>query len=106
MNKQIPKISRFRSMTLLWRYRNFIPALGAYYRDHVGGIVQYDQNGQRYFVTDPELTQKIMKSDYRKITKPPEYDELRPYQGNGMVVSKGNDWIKQRRWSAPFFLRA
>lgn len=100
-------VSALKSMSLLWKYRKFYPQLGDHFREHMGDVVQYHLRGKRYYITNPEMAQKVYRLDYRKAVKPNDpYDSLAPYQGNGLVLSEGPDWIKQRRWAAPHFLRS
>ena len=103
----IPDIGWLQSAQVIWKNRTFYPRIGDHFRDEVGGLVRYRLKRPRYYVTDPELAQKIMRIDYKRAVKPLDpYDALAPYQGNGLVLSKGPDWVKQRRWSSPFFLSA
>lgn len=105
--KQIPHVGWLRSTQVIVKNRAFYPAIGEYFRDHVGGLVSYYLRGRRYFVTDPALAQKVMRVDFKRAVKPLDpYDALQPWQGNGLVLSEGAEWIKQRRWASPFFISA
>jgi cytochrome P450 len=104
-SRSVPSFNRIQTILQLRKHSQFIPGFGDYVRDHLGGTIKYRLNEPGYYVTDPELAHEIFHLDYRQGVKSRDYDELRPFQGNGPVLSSGNEWLSQRRMTAQSFTR-
>jgi cytochrome P450 len=51
----------------------------------------------------PQLLEHVLRSNVRNYVKGPDYDFLRPLIGEGIFVSEGDMWTRQRRLLAPEF---
>lgn len=58
-----------------------------------------------YIVCRPEWVQQVLQDKHRIYEKAPTYDALRPVLGNGLLLSSGDYWLRQRRLVAPMFHR-
>lgn len=51
----------------------------------------------------PQLLEHVLRTNVRNYVKGPDYDFLRPLIGEGIFVSEGDTWTRQRRLLAPEF---
>lgn len=51
----------------------------------------------------PQLLEHVLRTNVRNYVKGPDYDFLRPLIGDGIFVSEGDMWTRQRRLLAPEF---
>lgn len=51
----------------------------------------------------PQLFEHVLRTNVRNYVKGPDYDFLRPLIGEGIFVSEGDMWTRQRRLLAPEF---
>jgi cytochrome P450 len=58
-----------------------------------------------YIVTHPADVQHVLQENNRNYRKGAHYDVLRPMFGNGLMMSEGDFWLKQRRIVQPAFHR-
>lgn len=56
-------------------------------------------------VSDPVLIEQVLVAENRNFVKPYIYQFLRPALGNGLLLSEGPFWLRQRRLMQPAFLR-
>jgi cytochrome P450 len=56
-------------------------------------------------VTDPDLIEQVLVTDYKKYVKHFGARMYRPLLGNGLVTSEGDFWLRQRRLAQPAFLK-
>lgn len=57
-----------------------------------------------YLVSNPDYFQYILRDNYKNYEKPELfYSGVRAAIGNGLVASKGDFWLRQRRMMQPFF---
>jgi cytochrome P450 len=56
-------------------------------------------------VSDPDLIEQVLVTDYKKYVKHFGARLYRPLLGNGLVTSEGDFWLRQRRLAQPAFLK-
>jgi cytochrome P450 len=61
--------------------------------------------GRIYLVNHPDYIQHVLQDHHDNYCKGPRYRVLEPLMGNGLFVSDGAFWKRQRRLSAPAFDR-
>ncbi len=54
-------------------------------------------------VSHPDLIEQVLVTDNRNFTKHFAFDLLRPTLGNGLLMSEGDLWLRQRRLMQPAF---
>ncbi len=54
-------------------------------------------------VSHPDLIEQVLVTDNRNFTKHFAFDLLRPTLGNGLLISEGDLWLRQRRLMQPAF---
>ena len=55
------------------------------------------------YLCHPDLVRHVLRTNVRNYVKGPDYQVLRPLIGDGIVVSEGDLWTRQRRLLAPEF---
>ncbi|MFM7859375.1 MAG: cytochrome P450, partial [Flammeovirgaceae bacterium] len=71
---------------------------------HDGCIIHSEKSGRRYLVLfNPELIKKVLQTNNRKYVKGLGIDKVKMLLGNGIMVSEGDYWRKQRRMIQPGF---
>ncbi len=55
------------------------------------------------YLCHPQLIEHVLRTNVRNYVKGPDYDFLRPLIGEGIFVSEGDVWTRQRRLLAPEF---
>lgn len=84
---------------------NILEALRGVIREY-GDIVSYKISDlDVYIVTRPEDVQHVLQTNHRNYKKAITYQALRPVLGNGLLLSEGDFWLRQRRLVAPMFHR-
>ena len=69
-----------------------------------GDIVSLDPNTHKvYLVNHPDNIKHVLQDNYRNYTK--DSDSFKPVLGNGLFVSEGDFWLRQRRMMQPAFHR-
>ncbi|RXK51525.1 cytochrome P450 [Halorientalis pallida] len=70
-----------------------------------GGVSQFDMGPlETYMVTDPDAIQRILVSDAANFQKPAFQDDaLGDLLGEGLLLSEGETWQKQRELANPAF---
>ena len=69
-----------------------------------GDIVCLDPNDQRiYLVTHPDFVKHVLQDNYRNYRR--DADSFKLLAGNGLIVSEGDFWLRQRRLMQPAFHR-
>lgn len=70
----------------------------------LGGITSISLPiGRCYLVADPELIEQILVTQQRNYAKPRFYKTFSSLLGNGLALSNGDFWLRQRRLSQPAF---
>jgi cytochrome P450 len=59
-----------------------------------------------YFLTSPELVNRVLVTDSANYSKGAIFDRFRPFMGNGLVMSEGSYHLRQRRLVQPAFHHA
>jgi cytochrome P450 len=80
---------------LSWMTENF-NRYGDIYKSSVYGT-------NVYVISDPKYVQHVLRTNWLNYTKGQDNKRVRMLLGNGLMVSKGEFWIKQRRMSQPAF---
>ena len=60
-------------------------------------------NLQIYQVSDPDAIQHILQDNARNYIKGKLFDPMRSLVGNGLFLSEGDFWLRQRRMMQPAF---
>lgn len=69
-----------------------------------GDIVCLDPNDHRiYLVTHPDFVKHVLQDNYRNYRR--DADSFKLLAGNGLIVSEGDFWLRQRRLMQPAFHR-
>lgn len=100
-----PKLGLIKTTKLITQHMDFQPGFALAVTKDYGEIVQVHLKGHRLMTTNPDLAQKVFKGSFRKIHKSKAYQGLTPYQGNGALIAEDDDWLRQRKLAAPFFLK-
>ena len=53
------------------------------------------------FTIDPEIVQTILHTNAKNYVKGLSMRQQRPYLGNGLLLSEGSYWLRQRRLAQP-----
>jgi len=73
-----------------------------------GDIVKINNqknNGLSYLVTDPDALKHILISNHSNYIKGPGFERVKMLLGNGIIVSDGDFWRRQRTMIQPAFSR-
>lgn len=68
-----------------------------------GDVVRFHWPGPGFLFFRPRHVKHVLRSNVLNYPKSREYDELRPLLGDGIFVSEGDLWARQRRLLAPEF---
>ncbi len=70
-----------------------------------GGIarIRFGRGNYSYLVSDPELIRELLIDNASKYTKNVRYDLLRKVLGEGLLLSEGDVWKRQRKIVRPAF---
>jgi cytochrome P450 len=68
-----------------------------------GDVVRFHRPNHGMLFFRPRHVRQILRSNVLNYPKSTEYDELRPLLGDGIFVSEGALWARQRRLLAPEF---
>ncbi|MFE0021126.1 cytochrome P450 [Amycolatopsis sp. NPDC059021] len=60
---------------------------------------------ETYFLTNPELVNRVLVTEGTSFSKGIVFDRFRPFMGNGLVMSEGAFHLRQRRLVQPAFHR-
>ncbi|VTR99116.1 cytochrome P450 [Tuwongella immobilis] len=75
-------------------------------RHEFGPICQYRFGPKRiWMVSDPDLIETVLVTEYKNVIKHFGARHYLPALGNGLVLSEGEFWLRQRRLSQPAFSR-
>jgi len=70
----------------------------------LGSVARFRMfNLELYHVSEPEAVQHILQDNARNYLKGPLFDPMRRLVGNGLFVSDGDFWLRQRRLMQPAF---
>jgi cytochrome P450 len=73
-------------------------------RDAYGDVARFSLGGDRaYLLTNPADVERVLVSDERKYRKPVFDDDLKELLGNGLLLSEGEFWRRERRRAQPAF---
>ena len=73
-------------------------------RDAYGDVARLSLGGDpTYMLTNPADVERVLVSDERKYPKPTFDDDLRDLLGNGLLLSEGDFWRRERRRAQPAF---
>ncbi len=93
-----------------WFYRQWMLAGNpAYFFDRIardfGDFVHYRGLFSFYLVNHPELVKQVLQETHKNFDKQTIiYDRFRVAFGNGLVVSEGEHWKRQRKLMQPMFV--
>jgi len=73
-------------------------------RDAYGDIARLSLGGDStYMLTNPADIERVLVAEERKYRKPAFDDDLRELLGNGLLLSEGDFWRRERRRTQPAF---
>jgi len=84
----------------LERMRRDFAALGNTYR-----VISPSRGSEAWVIHDPEDVKRVLLSNHRNYTKGLGLDRVKILLGNGIMVSEGALWRRQRRMMQPLFHR-
>ena len=58
-----------------------------------------------YVLNHPDLVQRVLAGNRRNYVKGPGFERVKMLLGNGLIVSEGEHWLRQRRTIQPAFHR-
>lgn len=93
-----------------WFYRQWMLAGNpAYFFDRIardfGDFVHYRGLFSFYLINHPELVKQVLQETHKNFDKQTViYDRFRVPFGNGLVVSEGDHWKRQRKLMQPMFV--
>ena len=71
-----------------------------------GGVVRFRMGPMTvHLVSEPEGVKRVLQENYKNYIKGFGYDKLAPVLGNGLLLSEGEFWRRQRKLSQPAFHR-
>lgn len=96
----------FEVFDAVYRSRmNILEALRHVARTY-GDIASYKiSNLDVYILSHPDDVKYVLQTNHRNYKKAITYQALRPLLGNGLLLSEGDFWLRQRRLVAPMFHR-
>lgn len=56
-----------------------------------------------FLITDPKVLETVMSSSTKFMTKSKSYDVMRPWLGDGLLLSNGRKWHNRRKIITPAF---
>ena len=100
-----PGVSGFKLLLMMPEFRK--DALGTFARlwEQFGGIVCFRGLWTAYMLTAPQHIEHVLQTNSRNYRKGKEYKLLKSFTGNGLFVSEGDLWLRQRRLAQPVFHR-
>ena len=70
----------------------------------LGGVARFRMfSMQIYHFSEPEAVQRVLQDNARNYIKGPLFDTMRSLVGNGLFLSNGDFWLRQRRLMQPAF---
>ncbi|PSQ23452.1 cytochrome P450 [Halobacteriales archaeon QS_8_65_32] len=73
-------------------------------RDAYGDVARLSLGGDpAYMLTNPADIERVLVSEERKFRKPMLNDDIRDLLGNGLLLSEGDFWRRERRRTQPAF---
>ena len=101
---QIPTISILSLFRMMPEFRR--DALGTFARlAKLGDIVRFSGLWTSYLITNPAHVEHVLQTNSRNYRKGRIYKELAPSTGEGLFVTDGEVWRRQRRLAQPAFHR-
>jgi cytochrome P450 len=71
---------------------------------HYGDVIRLPMGSkQAFLVTHPEGIKHVLQDQHRIYHKDSRMEKLRPLLGNGLFISEGDLWMRQRRLMQPAF---
>ena len=68
-----------------------------------GGVVKIPIVIDLYVVSDPDGLKHVLQDNHLNYTKGFNYRRMARFLGNGLLLSEGEEWKKNRRLAAPAF---
>jgi len=79
----------------------------SYCAHQVGEMVTIRLGPRRFIlVSSPDVIEQVLVTENRHFRKDDDFQLLRPSLGNGLLLSEGEFWLRQRRLIQPTFLRS
>src|SRR5687768_16988438 len=102
--REIPTIGIVSLFRMMPEFRR--DALGTFSRlAALGDVVRFRGLWTSYLVTDPAHIEHVLQTNSRNYRKGRVYKELAPSTGQGLFVTDGEVWRRQRRLAQPAFHR-
>ena len=104
------KVPGPRSLPIVGDYPRFVKDPLLYLRNiasQYGPVAKFNLAGFEFvLLSQPELVEFVFKNDNEKFGKSKAAKTLSPLLGNGLLLSEGDLWRKQRKLAAPSFHRS
>lgn len=82
---------------------NFLSFISKMWRIHGDNLYLNLGKKKMYFVIHPEDARHVMQVNHRNYMK--DYEGIKDFLGNGLVMVDGDFWRRQRRLMQPMFLK-
>lgn len=113
MNRQISLESKNRMLAPGLRGLDFFRLVPSFKRDTLGTFSSLTERfgdtvclrglWTAYIFTNPADVEYVLQTNSRNYPKSKNYDILKSSTGNGLFVSEGEHWLRQRRLAQPIF---
>lgn len=100
-----PGISGFALFRLMPEFkRNALRTFVDLWRAH-GDLVCFRGLWTSFMLIDPQHVEHVLQTNSRNYRKGKNFEEIKAATGNGLFVSEGDVWLRQRRLAQPAFHR-
>ena len=100
-----PCVGGLRLLLMMPQFRRDALATLKRLHEQFGDTVCFRGKWTAYSLTDAEHAERVLQTNSRNYRKGRDYKLLKSFTGNGLFVSEGEVWLRQRRLAQPVFHR-
>ncbi|PRP94275.1 cytochrome P450 [Enhygromyxa salina] len=100
VRRKLPLIEELRRLSV---FLSNYTADAQHHHQRQGDVFCRRLGAPSVYLCHPRLVQHVLRTNVLNYPKGPDYDLLRPLIGDGILVSEGEVWTRQRRLLAPEF---
>jgi len=104
-NAEVPTVGFVELFKMMPEFRRDAIETFENIAERFGGIVRFRGLWTSYLLTDPSHVEHVLQTNSRNYNKGRVYKELTPSTGEGLFVTDGEVWRRQRRLAQPAFHR-